>query len=44
MLTTTRTKFNLIFSSNLQKIDFPESFVALFFHRKISTVVVFEGG
>lgn len=42
--TSRRTKFNCIFSSNLQKIDSPESFIALFFTRIDSTVVVIEGG
>ena len=44
MWTITRTKLNSIFSSNLHKIDSPESSIALFFHRKISTVVLIEGG
>ena len=44
MWTITRTKLNVIFSSNLQTIDSPERFIALFFTRKISRVVAIEGG
>ena len=42
MRTTTRTKLNLIFSSNLQKIDFPESFVALFFTGKLARLFLLK--
>ena len=42
MWTITRTKLDLIFSSNLQKIDFPESFVALFFTGKLARLFLLK--
>ena len=42
MWTITRTKLDLIFSSNLQKIDSPESFLALFFTGKLARLLLLK--
>ena len=41
---TTSTRFDLKFFRVLSKIDTPEFFIVLFFTRKVSTVIVIEGG
>ena len=42
--TTTSTRFDLKFFAYCQKIVTPEFFTVLFFTRKVSTVIVIEGG
>ena len=42
MWTTIRTEFSLVFSSNLQKIDSPESFLALFFTGKLARLLLLK--
>ena len=42
--TTRSTRFDLKFFAYCQKIDTPELFIVLFFARKVSIVIVIEGG
>ena len=42
--TTTSTRFDLKFFAYCQKIDIPELFIVLSFARKVSIVIVIEGG
>ena len=40
----TSTRFELKFFASSQNIDFQESFILPFFTRKVSTVILSEGG
>ena len=42
--TTTTARFDLKFFRVLSKIDTPELFIVLFFTKKVSDVIGFEGG